>query len=586
MHSIGMNNTYVSAQTYQLPIYCLLEDETNLSDESINARAYLYREFQALPHKAFARLRHFQPQSGCFNKCNFCSQAASARVVEFSMDNLRNIIAVIKAVSLEQKFSTEQISKVIDFNSGHFIDPHNIHHSPLIAYGREDRCGVIYCYLDNDPAIYPHIDTFAKLLYENLGVKTRIATVGYSRHNQQIKQAFSNLSSVLRHCLAGVRLSISPYTYGWTEAGMRAGATHRDEFEQDLTDFFKTFKNVGSLFNAEIRFKPMIDLGEVELDTYADLHVLTYKNYLYILKEPFSRLVPASIIDGYDHSLKMDIPGNTVIQLEIRGSWKQSVDLYLQDKLSGTPCLLHLLKNDDGIYFGVDVERKQNGKCYAKFFYPKTIARPNSGHIDGERYLLNAILDVKSAKETACWQDIELLIQGLNDKAQSLSFAFLASSRYIQHDVVPLVESYVRILKMAQYPASSLLDKAVTLETGQICNLGLAFHEYKQLASRQDLPMTPNHERSFGKKGDLANEGTVYRLTPGGRQRISNTLGRTKTTEKEFIIEELDLSATSSMNGQSRQHYKFFLSGNVTKSMHHLSEPIIVGQIPARVIYE
>ncbi|EIO3982061.1 hypothetical protein LQK30_001417 [Vibrio vulnificus] len=586
MNSNSTSNALVSSQPDLLPLYCLLEDETTIPTNSINARYSLYKEFRAFPQEVFARLRHFQPQSGCFNKCNFCSQGASSRIIEFSLENLRNIIAVIKAVSLEQNYSPNQITDVIDFDTGHFIDSRTIHDSPLIAYGREDRRGVIYCYLDNDPAIYPHIDTFARLVYENLGVKTRIATVGYSRHNQPIRQAFTNLSSSLRYCLAGVRLSISPYTYGWTEAGMRAGATHRDEFEKDLAHFLDTFKNTGALFSAELRFRPMVDVGEVELTKYFDIHILTYKNYLYVSDTPLDTLTTASISDSHDHALKMDTPGHKVIQLELKGNWRKSADLYLRGKLAGTPCLIHKLQNEDGIYFGVNVERNQAGKCYAKFFYPKSIARPNSGHIDGERYLLNAIIDTKATTNNASWQDIDALIQSIKNKARTLACAFQASSNYIEKDLIPLIDSFVRTLKIARLPANSFLDKELTMDTGQICNLGRAYNEYKFLASRQDLPMTPNHERAFGKKGDLANEGTVFRLSPGGRQRISNKLGRTYTKEDEFIIEELDLTSTSSEDGQSKQHYKFFLPGNVIKSMKQLDEPIIVGQIPTRVTYE
>lgn len=573
-------------QFSELPIYCLLEDEPAIPPGSMNARLMLYKQFKSIPQEVFSRLRHFQPQSGCFNKCSFCSQGAKSSIIEFSMENLINIIAVIKAVCLERVFSPEQLSKIVNFDTGHLKNPDVVRNTPLVANGREDKYGVIYCYLDNDPAIYSNIDEFARLLYDNLGVKTRIATVGFSRHNHAISRAFSNLSSTLRHCVAGVRLSISPYTYGWTEAGMRAGVTHRDEFEQDLVHFFTTFKGVGSLFSAELRFRPMIEIGELALTTYSGLHILAFKNFLYISDCALDNLPIASISDGFDHALKMDTPGLEVIQLEVDGTLENTVNQYLHGDLFGIPCLLHRLQNDDGIYFGINVERTSNGKCYAKFFYPKTLSRPNSGHIDGERYLLNAMIDTKSKKEHINWKDIDELILCLKNRAETLTVEFGFSSNYIINDIIPLVESYARVLKLAGYAASAFLDKELTVDTGQICNLGRAFHEYKSLASRQDLPMTPNHERAFGKKGDLANEGTVFRLAPGVRQRISSTSGRTNLTEHEFIIEELDLSSTSSENGQSRQRFTFNLSGNFIRIMKQLEGPVIIGQIPTRVIYE
>lgn len=571
----------------QLPRYCRLADEQSLSQRAISRRLELLKSLRELPPETFTRLRHLQPQSGCFNKCSFCSQGSVARVVEFSIDALRDIIAAIKAVAIENGIRSGRFSPDILTSTGELSAAFSVQNNALISHSRDNRAAVIYCYLDNDPALYEHLDEYVDLVYQNLGVKTRIATVGYSRHNHMIRNAFKRLSDELSHCLAGVRLSISPYTYGWTEAGSRAQITDRRELELDLADFMSLYKHhfrnktLGRRgVCAELRFRPMVHACDVKIHYLGNLSALHAENYLYVGTSDFSNLEPASIIDANSHALALSNPGVEVARLRvIQGDWRHSIKCYLEGSITGEDCILHKLENEDGSYFGVDVERKSSGQCYAKYFYPNTAKRPGSGLIDGERYLLNAMLDLQS-DEPIGWSDLETLTQNLRKLADERQSHFPESSRYIYNDIVPLLESYLRTLQAAGYKAEDFLDKNLTIDTGQICNLGRAYFEYKQIASRPDLPLTPNHERAYGSSGDLAQEGIVYRLAPGNRTRISATGSSQRLAISEMIIEALDLKSTACENGQSRGHYMIPISGVKKSSLVECQTTMIPGQIP------
>ena len=82
-----------------IPKYCFLKNEQTISPEDEKFRFDILNFFRTLPIEAFSKLRHFQPQIGCFNKCTFCSQAASSRIIEFDKSNIANIVAAMKAVA-------------------------------------------------------------------------------------------------------------------------------------------------------------------------------------------------------------------------------------------------------------------------------------------------------------------------------------------------------------------------------------------------------------------------------------------------------------------------------------------------------
>lgn len=147
--------------TTGIPHYCRLNNEFFVSEQDVITRHKLLTQFRQLPIEVFSRLRHFQPQTGCFNKCSFCSQGASTRIIEFDKTAINNIIAVIKAVSLENGIKSGYLPQDVIDEAGCLLPNFTLPQNGLIAYQLE-RPGVIYCYLDNDPSLYHDLAYFIK----------------------------------------------------------------------------------------------------------------------------------------------------------------------------------------------------------------------------------------------------------------------------------------------------------------------------------------------------------------------------------------------------------------------------------------
>ncbi|MBI6885098.1 hypothetical protein [Pseudomonas putida] len=585
-----------------LPI-AALESEGSIADisvEDLGIRVDLVKELRKLPADALANIRHFQTQVGCLNRCGFCSQGAGKTLWNMPRQALANLIAALKTVCLEHAMSRGLVvGNPLDGNhvfSTDFVMPA----LGLLGDQRKDRPGVIYCYLDNDPAAYPHLDDMIQWLHEDLGVKVRIATVGYSRRNLMIQQMHERISEHLRDGLAGLRLSFSPYTYGWTSMAEGRGDASRDEFEQDTAALLSTYR---TLFISrkgrkgactELRFRPLIDTAPVEVATIDGRLTIRCESYLVIQAEP-DELPVANITDAKSHSNDLDVVGSRcfVIRAEphvlenhadaLVGAIKTGASLPVEVH-AFYEALLHRLKNDDGEYFAVDAERTAKG-VFSKFFYPHVGSRPKAGMIDGERYHLNAMMAAKLNGQCSTWEDVDSLLNGLLAKASSLESFDAGAAKYIRTEVVDLLQSYVRVLKIADYPSTTYFDKEQSVDTGHICNLGRAYSEYKTIASRPDLPLTPKHERAFGPTGELAEEGIAWRLAVTPQDIAKNACGERNTYQEQpsILIEKLDLAMTATSSGQSQARY-FIRTQPIQRITlrDSMQFPVIPGHLPRK----
>jgi len=485
--------------------------------------------------------------------------------------DLANLIAALKTVGLEwaskdNSVCAEPLSTIGIFSHSFVMPTHG-----LIGNKRKDRPGVIYCYLDNDPAAYPHLDDMIQWLHDDLGVKVRIATVGYSRHNPAIQAMHERISNGLMTGIAGLRLSFSPYTYGWTHAAERIGAATRDDFEKDsanlLTTYKKTFLSAQKGRKGacvELRFRPLVVAKKVRIYEFDEHLIIRAGLYLVVQKSTGNKLQTSTITDAKKHSTELSNQGEPCWL--IYGA-TQDDDLLIASLLrdnvlpAGLKCkdsLLHKLQNEDGEYFVVDATRQSNG-ITAKYFYPKTAKRPSSGFIDGERYLLNLLIQAKITGKNQTWSDVENVINALHQRANLLDAQDALVATYIREQIIELVKSYVRVLHLADFPATAFFDKDISVETGHICNLGRAFHEYKSIASRPDLPLTPHHERAFGLNGELAEEGQAWRLavSPYGTSLSVSACGERNVYRESpsILMERLDLTMTATPEGQSMERY-------------------------------
>ncbi|WP_138956525.1 hypothetical protein [Pseudomonas oryzihabitans] len=564
----------------ELPLAALQSEETwlTVATEDRHRRQQLVVQLRALPRETLQNMRHFQTQVGCLNRCSFCSQSAGTTLWNMSRRDLANLVAAMKTVALEWAREAGEVCSAPLNDAGVFSPAFAMPTHGLIGNKRNDRPGVIYCYLDNDPAAYPHLDDLVQWLHEDLGVQVRIATVGYSRLNPKIQAMHERISRTLMPGIAGLRLSFSPYTYGWTKAAARVGAATRDDFERDVAAMLNTYRSTflserkgrkGAC--VELRFQPLVVSYEVEVGVLQGRQVLRAGPYLVVQKTDHQALEFATITDAKSHGTELSQPGEPcwliygqeqTVQEQMRTLITSlTLSASLPPTLKCRDALLHRLQNEDGEYFAVDAERRADGVT-AKYFYPKTEKRPGAGYIDGERYLLNLLIQAKSTCQNKTWTDVERIVASLYELAINLNDHDTRAATYIREQVVELLKSYVRVLHLAGYPATAFFDKELSVDTGHICNLGRAFHEYKAIASRPDLPLTPNHERAFGLTGELAEEGQAWRLAVApvlGASSTSSACGERNTyrDSPSILVERLDLAMTATPEGQSKE--RFFL---------------------------
>lgn len=473
----------------------------------------LLEALRKVPDEAFERLQYFQPEIGCFNACSFCSQEAGAAVWQLSKESVKELVDAIAIVTKERGIK--------------------------VAAGRtEHRPGVLFPYLDNDIFSYPNLDTFLKETYEQLGTKTRIASVGYSRNNEQLQKMHERIVSELGDSFAGIRFSITPFTGGWAARG--GGKLARDEYELDLANSLKTYlplmKKMGfsnETACCELRFQPHIQNVEV-VDTLIDgHHVIKSGPHLLVRKKPgIEPLAISHTTSVSKDEIKYDNPSEdyfliTSDNLGLNPDWREVVE----DLLSGVSEVMNTAKqvsvqafeNNDGKYYAIDFNFHPDGTFNALHIYPKTERRSISGYNNASRYFLNSILKIKSKYgfgrrekfDSATWGNVDEIIEELKSLAENLLTIDVQTSLHITRNILPLVESYIKVLKIVDVPAPFVFDNLFTIDTGQIVNQGRAKKLFKGIVTTDDDPLTPRESRAYGDDASVsAQRGKIWRLVP------------------------------------------------------------------------
>ena len=520
----------------------LLSDEKQICDDDYKEREKLCSEFKKMPIEFFSKLRHFQPQIGCLNACSICSKYASTNVSCWNISRIRNIIAALK-----------------------YSSPHK--DKPLIVWDRDNhRTGVIFSYLDNDVGIYQHLFDFIKLAYEELGVVTRISTVGFSHYNTLLNDVHRKISNNFQY-LGGVRLSFTPYEIGWVCNG-KSDKFSREEYKNDITNFleiYKTyFEKVGSgarKFCVEIRFKPLIKITDVQIkNDNDDYFIIKVDGDTYISKNKNIKFEDTFIKDPTVHRLSLTNNGIDFVKYD-KNNIKTNVKIYR-------------VKNRDGYYYCVNPKLTDDG-CYGLNIYPKTSTRKQSGYLILERFFLNEMFlyqknigGFKNVQYEYCWDDVENVINNLKIRANGYKKQgdFLRFE-YIYKEILPMISIYAESLKNAGYSANCFFDKNFTIDTGIICNLGRALHCFKGLVSFENEPLTLNHERNYGiYNSTMTTESVAWRLSCQYNDKI--------------VIEKLNLANTSTNEGQevSKKEIQLNISDEELNQKNLLIRPIIPGQ--------
>ena len=521
----------------------LLSDETNISKEDLEIRRKLYDIFMDLPENFVSKMRHLQPQVGCFNNCSFCSKFSVCKSEYWPLSSLRNIISALKYTS--KNYTSDDL---------------------LLAYDRkEHRIGVIFPYLNNDIAAYPHLYEFIDLCYRELSVRTRISTVGFSRHNKVLNEMHKKIcSNDLLYALGGVRLSISQYGRVWEE---QSSKNSLDDYCKDIANFLTIYKPYYDKFGSgsrrmccELRFNPLVENSKVLTFEHNDKFVIATSNYLYISEDDNITFEETFIKDPYVHSLELTTKGInfTEYNLPFKVDTKEELIKYIDENELETErkVEVYLFTNKDGLYYSIDPKLTTEGN-FGINIYPETDIRTKSGYIITERFILNALYNFKKTKnlalrdsyKNATYEDIDEVISILKEYSNYYQEKNkLEKSNYIINHVIPVLEVYVKALKLANYKPEVFFDKNFTIDTGMICNLGRAINLFKGITKFINEPLTPIHERNYGRHcSTMKQENYVWLLGCGFHDNI--------------LIEKLDLFNTASIEGQVSIKKKIQIEG-------------------------
>ncbi len=509
----------------------LLSDEREISNHDYEIRKKLYSEFMSLPDNFVSKMRHLQPQVGCFNNCSFCSKFSVCKSEYWSLNSLRNVIAALKYTA--RNYTADDL---------------------LLAWDRrEHRIGVIFPYLNNDIALYPYLDHYIDLCYRELGVRTRISTVSFSRHNRALNEMHRRIcSNDLFYALAGVRLSISQYGRVWEE---KCSKNSLEDYSRDLANFLDIYRPYYEKFGTgsrkmccELRFNPLVENAKVLTFSYQNHFVIAVANYLFVSKNPNISFEECFIKDPYDHSLSFTTDGIQFLEynLDFIVDNEDGVIHYLENNPShDREVEAYLFKNRDGIYYSIDPRLTPEGN-YGMQIYPETDVRLRSGYIITERFFLNALYNFKKSRGFtlkdlivgSSFDDCDEVVNILKEYSKYYSeIGKNEKSSYILEHVIPIIEVYIKALKYSNYSSDVFFDKYFTIDTGMICNLGRAINLFKGITKFVNEPLTPIHERNYGRHcSTMKQENYVWLLGCD----FHNTV----------LIEKLDLFNTASVEGQ------------------------------------
>lgn len=492
-------------------------------------RENLINVFEKMPIEFFSRMRHLQPQIGCLNCCSICSKFASKNSEYWTTNQIDNIVYALKVVG--QKYRKNK---------------------PLLVWNREEyRPGVVFSYLDNDIGSYPYLDYYLEKMYNELGVKTRISTIGYSRYNTKLNEVHKKINDSLLETLAGVRLSFTPYAIGWQDNEQFS----KKDYALDMANFLSIYKNYYSYAGSgsrqmcvEIRYKPLCKASEVITTDILGHYIIMCDKYLFVSKEKNIHFSISQVDDAYDHSISIDNDPilfnkyylkETITDKEIEKiihGLKENNDKYILVKEN---CKTYMFENKEGTYYTFDPHIEENG-CYGIQIYPYNDKRKKSGYLITERFFLNVLFKYMKNinKDDVTWENVDevlSLLSNLSDEYYNKGMSEV--SQYIKNEILDTLNWYVYALKNAEYSPDVFFNANFTIDTGVICNLGRGYEEFKDITSMYNEPLTPTHERNYGNKlSTMTQEGSVWRLSCGFND--------------EIIIEELELGKTASKRGQ------------------------------------
>lgn len=497
----------VEANVFISPENLTLNHEGDLSDEELLRRQAVGEQIlKFVPPEALESLQIFQPAIGCVNRCNFCSQLAGPVARELDADSLQTIFGGIKGAMSQ-----------LNLNK--------------LGGDRGHKPGVIFPYLDNDIGSYPHLLEFVDGM-ASLGTKTRLSTVGWSRHNSELQRMHEAIANNHIDHVDGIRFSLTPYTYGWR--------TNHEDYIHDFANAIETYKPFIEANGAsrrtgcvELRFKPDISLAKLEVETIDTYKVIRCNEYALVtidtdsqqtfiqdMDEGKARLssegVDAINIIGDTQGLDKDTIDTLFATLDNKKEYQAVDNHFLALKGKG-----HTFTNDDGEYYCFNPLKTEDG-FNAVHYYPATDKRAQAGMLDATRPFLNTLIAHKNAAgyeinediPNATDDDVQALLEDLESQSEKFAPFSPRRAEYIRTQVLPIVKDAAEVIARTTLGSAYFFKYGFLTDTGVIVNQGKAVSEFQGLVSRGDMPLTPNEEKGYGSTSQSSVRGITWRIAP------------------------------------------------------------------------
>lgn len=302
----------------------------------------------------------------------------------------------------------------------------------------------------------------------------------------------------------------------------------------------------------ELRYKPLVEIEKVFETEVLNHKIICVGNYLFISKQCNVEMREAHIKDPFNHQIVLTEDSTEFYSIEIYESFetveqlKKTCHKFIIGSLQDYKIAeVYLMRNYDGEYYAINPSITEDGN-YGMCIYPRTEIRENSGYVVLERFLVNSIIEFKKAKglksldkfEDATWEDVYNVLNICRKNANKYKSNGQQNKYvYVTEEILPMVNAYISALQIAGYPAKNFFDAEFTIDTGIICNLGRAIHEFKGLTTKENEPVTPIHERNYGMyNSKMKEEGVSWRLSCN--------------YENSIVIEKLNMYDTASVRGQ------------------------------------
>jgi hypothetical protein len=515
-----MNEQVVNAQEF------LLCDEKDLPMEEYNRRVrFSQLLIENVPHEVFENLSVFQPSVGCLNLCSFCSQESGPLIRFLDGSSIRTLAGGIRGA----------------------IHQLNI---PFVSCNREYKHGVIFPYLDNDIGSYPYLLDYL-IAMASLGLKTRISTVGWSRHNYKLKQMHNEIVNNYQYTLSGIRFSLTPYTVGFK--------TNPDEFIIDFTSSLSIYlpllgRKDSSGACIDICCKPDIITGSVIVQHAGGCMTVRCGEYLLIVRMDNLRS-PATAIQIIGTLNESD---NPFIEQMIR-TWKISEikESIVVEVGSFLPFI-----NEDGPYYAF-IPSVASDNTDGVFYYLQTKKR-DSGVMDA-RWPLRVLQsdEIIQPDSFTDYVRIEQIceLHVLNTKRYSTRRA-----EYLSKQLLPLVKKLCKIFSLMGVEPKRIFNKDFIRDRGIIRNSGRAYSEFRKIASSPNIMVVPDPVLS------IKNNNEVWRMFPTpsvsnvnahnwyGRKSEPYTNGMSDATTNVILaILAVDPSSHSNIDKDKKQRRAIYI---------------------------